>query len=388
MQKKKPVRRKKKAVTQKSPAVILTVDQQSQQKKQLTLLPLFLKSICLSFLFAFMMLALTALVIAGFIYHKSLQFTQPAQTSLIELIQTGYAGWQRVPDQNQGKITFLILGSDELANRDSERPLTDTVMLASLNLDTVQVNLLSLPRDIWIPTFKTKINALYALGLSQNASEPAKLSKEVVTELTGVPIQHTVVIKLKTLSELVDIVGGVDVNVKESFTDPLFPRSDVDVTKVHDPKLLYETVSFASGSTHMSGSEVLKYVRSRHATGIEGSDNARGSRQQDVILALIEKFKDQRFWYDLHRDGLLYQFYVANFSQYLPIQEAVAIAHQLLPHLTQLGFTEGTPGIYPDIEDGVIFHPTSETSKYFGAWVYEVKDLKLFKAEAQRDLHY
>ena len=385
------VKKKSKPPKRRKPVPLTTLHEREPAKlptKELSLFSLFLRSILLSLLITCIFLTITGMIVAGVLYRKSLQFTEPAQTSLTELIQTTYAGWHTIPQEDQGKVNFLILGSDELANRDSERPLTDTMIVASLNLKTAQISLFSLPRDIWVTSAKTKINALYADSMTANPNDPTKLPKQTIEELTGVPIQHTIIIKLNALSELVDIVGGVDVNVKESFTDPLFPRSDVDVTKVHDPRLLYETVSFASGSTHMSGADVLKYVRSRHSTGDQGSDNARGSRQQDVILALIEKFKDQHFWYDLHRDGLLYHFYVTNFGQYVSLTEAIAIGHQLLPQLQHLSFTEGTPTIYPDVTNGVIYHPTGNASMYYGAWVYEIKDPKLFKAEARKDLQY
>jgi hypothetical protein len=138
----------------------------------------------------------------------------------------------------------------------------------------------------------------------------------------------------------------------------------------------------------MTGSDVLKYVRSRHAVGEQGSDNARGSRQQDVILALVQKLKNQKFWYDLHRDGLIYHFYMTEFSQYLPITEAIGIGKLMRSHLNGIAFTEGTPGIYPVDPLGTIYHPEGSASKYFGAWVYEITDQQKFKDAVRSSLEY
>ncbi len=352
------------------------------------LVALFIRSMALSILFAFILITFSGLLVLGYLLHKSTQFTTPAQASLVELVQIAKTGWQTVPQQDKGRINFLVLGSDELPNRDHQTVLTDTMLIASLNLQNGQVGLYSFPRDIWITTYQEKINKLYESGKQLTPSKPEQLPTKVVEDLSGIPIHHTVIMKLDTLSKLVDLVGGVDVIVKESFTDPLFPRSDVDVTVVHDPKLLYETVSFASGSAHMSGSEVLKYVRSRHAVGEQGSDNARGSRQQDVILALVQKLKDQTFWYDLHRDGLIYHFYMTEFNQYLPVTEAIGIGKLLRPHLSGISFSEGTPGVYPTDQQGTIYHPEGSAAKYFGAWVYEIKDQQKFKDAIRTSLGY
>ncbi len=353
-----------------------------------SLFSLFVKSFALAFLFAFILLSITAAAVLAFAFKKSLLFTNTAQTSLPEIINEAVIGWNTSPQQDQGRVNFLVLGSDELPNRPHDSVLTDTLLIASLNLKTAQIGLYSFPRDIWIPTYQEKINKLYESGKELNPANPQDLPKNVIQDLTGIPIHHTIIIKLDTLSKLVDLVGGVDVQVKESFTDPLFPRSDVDVTKVHDPKLLYETVSFASGSAHMSGSDVLKYVRSRHAIGDQGSDNARGSRQQDVILAMIQKFKHVSFWYDLARDGQMYHFYKTEFSSYLSIPDAISIGRVIRPHLNNLQFSEGTPAVFPTDSDGVIFHPEGNAAKYYGAWVYEIKDAQLFKEDARKALHY
>jgi len=356
-------------------------------KEEFSLITLFIKSTLLSFFFVFVFFAITLLALLFYVYQKSILFTNAAGTTLPQLIEVARLGLATTPKQDDGQVRFLILGSDELPNRDRTSVLTDTILVASLDLKTAKIGLFSLPRDIWIPQHQQKINKLYNSGTLLGLAQPQQLLQQEVQSLTGLSIHHTIVVQLDTLSQLVDLVGGVDVEIKEGFTDPLFPRTDVDVTTTNDSKLLYETVSFASGSAHMSGSEVLKYVRSRHATNEQGSDNARGNRQQTVILALIEKLKNPSFWKDLARNGRLYQFYMSEFNQYLPLTEAIGIGRKIWPQLGNLQFSIGTPSVYPAQKNGVIYHPEGGAVKYFGAWVYEVKDARLFQSEAQKTLY-
>jgi anionic cell wall polymer biosynthesis LytR-Cps2A-Psr (LCP) family protein len=64
----------------------------------------------------------------------------------------------------------------------------------------------------------------------------------------------------------------------------------------------YETLTFNSGQEVMNGDRALKFVRSRHALGIEGTDVARGARQQKVIDALKNKLLDRATYTNLGRN--------------------------------------------------------------------------------------
>jgi hypothetical protein len=93
-----------------------------------------------------------------------------------------------------------------------------------------------------------------------------------------VEIQYYAMIDYKGFVDLIDAVGGVYVNVENSFTDYMYPRGNG-----------YQTVSFKAGPQLMDGDTALKYARSRHSLqNGEGSDYARARRQQKVISA----FKD------------------------------------------------------------------------------------------------
>jgi LCP family protein required for cell wall assembly len=270
---------------------------------------LFIKTTLLTIFFLFLFFLITVVGVGYYAYVKAESFAQAAGTPLPQLIQIAKEGWNSKPIQEDDHINILILGTDQIANRGNAPVLTDTIMISSLNLKTGSISMFSLPRDLWHVGYDTRINALYTYGKDRYSTEPERFPREVVEEMTGIRIQHTFVITLDTLAKLIDEVGGVSVDIKEGFIDPQFPRNDVDVTKVHDPKLLYETVEFKSGVQNLTGKQVLKYVRSRHSQNDQGTDDARARRQQEVIQALIQKIKDPHFYRDLPRLGRLYKFY-------------------------------------------------------------------------------
>jgi LCP family protein required for cell wall assembly len=347
---------------------------------------LFIKTTFLTFFFLLIFLLITFAGVGVYAYSKTKLFTTAAGTSLPQLIQIAQEGWNTKPVTENNRINVLVLGTDQVSNRGNAPVLTDTIMISSLNLSSGEISLFSLPRDLWHVSYATRINALYAYGKDRYPTEPERFPREVIEEMTGVHIQHTFVITLDTLAQLIDQVGGVEIDVKEGFVDPQFPRSDVDIAKVHDPKLLYETVEFKPGKQQMDGNQVLKYVRSRHAQNDQGTDNARSSRQQEVIQALIVKFRDPQFYRDLPRLGRLYRFYNERFSKIISVQEAIGIIHLLLPLKDQIHLSQGAPSIFPQEANGVITHPP--VSKYKNQWVYEIRDGQAFQHEVQQKLHF
>src|SRR5438093_622554 len=68
-------------------------------------------------------------------------------------------------NSTDGKVNVLLLGIAGGIHDGSS--LTDTILIASINIKTNQVFLISIPRDLWLPSLKTKANAVYQIGLSQ-----------------------------------------------------------------------------------------------------------------------------------------------------------------------------------------------------------------------------
>lgn len=171
--------------------------------------------------------------------------------------------------------------------------LTDSINIASINLQTKNIILMSLPRDIWSEPLKEKINAAYAIG---EAKDPGKggliLAKAEVGGVIGQTIHYAAVIDFEKFEELINFFGGVDIHVEKSFTDNQFPipgRENDTCGGDTDYKCRYESLSFQKGMQHMDGETALNFVRSRHGNNDEGSDFARGKRQQKVISAVMAK---------------------------------------------------------------------------------------------------
>jgi len=195
----------------------------------------------------------------------------------------------KVKSQN-GRTTILILGK---GGQGHEAPdLTDTMMVASVDQHTSSVTLVSLPRDIWIPDLRTKLNSVYYWGNKKKEHGGLLLAKASVEEIVGQPVHYGIVIDFSGFKKVIDIVGGIEVDVERSFTDERYPvpgRENDLCGGDSEYKCRYETIRFEKGIQHMDGETALKFVRSRNADGDEGTDFARAARQQRVISALKER---------------------------------------------------------------------------------------------------
>lgn len=204
------------------------------------------------------------------------------------------------------RTNVLLLGvpGGDLAGAD----LTDSMIVLSLNKKNKSAALLSIPRDIWSDTLKDKVNSAYHYGEEKKKGGGILLSKVVAEDVIGMPIQYALLIDFSGFKEIVDLLGGIDVNVSEAFTDPDYPIAGKEHdTCPDDPenRCVYETIHFDAGQQHMDGERALKYVRSRHAEGDEGSDFARSRRQQEVLVALKEKIMSPNAWITFDRMGML-----------------------------------------------------------------------------------
>jgi LCP family protein required for cell wall assembly len=321
----------------------------------------------------------------GYLSQHTYFFSKAAGISIPEITSQVRLGLNQEPTNHDGIKTFLLLGTDAVANRNQEFVLTDTMMLVSLNIQSGAVRTLSLPRDLWLDEYQTKINSLYYYGQARNPERPEVFVQEIISELSQVPIQHTLIISMNSLSELIDIVGGVTVEVTEGFTDDRFPRSDVDLAS-SNPNELYETVVFTKGTERMSSDRAMAYIRSRMSGDNQGTDNARGARQQQVIQALFIELTQPSKMLDSQRIAKLYNWYAQQYQDVLPISEIVATIKALFPVRNSISFKPTTLSIFPDDPSGVIEHPNPKL--YQNLWVYRIRDLKNFQTEVRTSLGF
>ncbi len=180
----------------------------------------------------------------------------------------------------QGRTNVLILGKGDPGHAGQE--LSDTIMVVSFNKQTKQVATISIPRDTEarIPGYGyRKINNANALGGSELASQ-------TVSGLLGIPIDYTIVTNFSGLKQLVDAVGGIDVDVKEALIDNEYPCANNEYLPCG--------INIQPGVQHMDGARALEYTRCRKGTC--GNDFGRAERQQEVINLLMAKLVQPRVW--------------------------------------------------------------------------------------------
>jgi len=194
---------------------------------------------------------------------------------------------------HEGRTNILLLGIGGGTHAGAD--LTDTILVISLDTKRKKMAMISVPRDLWSDTLKDKVNSSYHYGEEKKAGGGLTLTKVIVEDMVGLPIHYVLLIDFSGFESIIDIVGGVNIVVPKAFTDTEFPIAGRENDLCDgDPTFAcrYESVSFDSGSQHMDGETALTYIRSRHADGDEGSDFARGRRQQEVLVALVETLKN------------------------------------------------------------------------------------------------
>lgn len=267
------------------------------------------------------------LLIIGILSALAIFLTTPSGSKSIVNFNPFFISPLKSTD-NRVNVLFLGIagGTHEGAS------LTDTIMVASYNLKTNQVYLFSIPRDLWLPELRSKANAVYELGLSQNNG--LGMTKTIMGNVLGIPIHYGLRVDFRGFVQAIDALGGIEVDVARSFDDYLYPISgeednlcgfeekEIDFSEEGAKKLniesgkrkvfispegkiatdsaqedkgvqyfscRYEHISFEKGKMQMSGAVALKYVRSRHGSNGEGSDFARSSRQEKVLESVRNK---------------------------------------------------------------------------------------------------
>ncbi|KKU13681.1 MAG: Cell envelope-related transcriptional attenuator [Microgenomates group bacterium GW2011_GWC2_45_8] len=179
-------------------------------------------------------------------------------------------------DAGRTNVVFLGVGGDSHPGGD----LTDSMIIFSYSHATRALTLVPLPRDIWVPSLAAKINTAYHYG-------GIPLTKSTTSELVGLPIHYAVTLDFQGFERMIDAVGGIDVEVKRTLDDYLYPIPGQETAEPESAR--YEHLHFESGPLHLDGATALKFARSRHAVGEEGTDFARSTRQEQVIVAFKNK---------------------------------------------------------------------------------------------------
>lgn len=182
-------------------------------------------------------------------------------------------------------LTFLFLGVDSEGDGLNANAAFngDTLMLMSFNPKTLDAILLSIPRDTYVPIAcknknYAKINSSAAYGTSCVIS--------TINNLLGINIDYYVKINFKGVVDLVEAVGGVEVNVEApSYMADKYGGKVCEQNS--DRKFGDKLVCMNPGMQTLNGEQALAYSRCRHM--YIGSDLDRVKHQQQVVEALANK---------------------------------------------------------------------------------------------------
>ncbi len=167
---------------------------------------------------------------------------------------------------------IALFGTDARENIDGGR--SDTIIIASVNPKNGEIKLISIARDTYVEIpghGQTKINHAYAYGGAELAVKTLNLN-------FGLDITDFVSVNFDQLTEIVDILGGIDVEITENERQE-FNRIIAETTN--------ETLS-ESGFVHLNGAQTLCYSRIRKSD----SDDARTERQREVLELIFNKMLD------------------------------------------------------------------------------------------------
>lgn len=217
--------------------------------------------------------------------------------------------------KENANINILLLGT---GGGQHEGPdLTDTIIFASINETQNKVILVSIPRDLWIVELNARINTAYSSAQAQRKGGGILLANAVVKKVVNRTVDYTVRIDFDGFVQIIDILGGIDIDVQSGFDDYKYPisgkendscgYSDEDIKKfiattsaeidIQEKFICrYKHLHFDKGVTHMDGRIALEFVRSRHAEGSDGTDFSRSKRQEQVIKEVMDKVLSINFF--------------------------------------------------------------------------------------------
>ncbi|OQB46345.1 MAG: putative transcriptional regulator YvhJ [Firmicutes bacterium ADurb.Bin153] len=230
----------------------------------------------------------------------------------VSVMPDGYSAYSSPPWGDDDVFSLLVVGRDKDYSKDGgvlakSHGRADTIMVLLMPRNKMSVTLLSIPRDTLVVSkddgTAAKMNSLYRALL------PVSLM-DAVAELTGVEIDRWVCLDFEGFAAIVDILGGVDVEVagRMKYTDKAGGYS----------------IDLYPGTYHFDGAEALSYIRYRNdAMG----DIGRVERQLDLVKKLAGK---AMLWDTAGRLFGLVLTVGRNVASDLDLDEAFAVGVRLL----------------------------------------------------------
>lgn len=205
-------------------------------------------------------------------------------------------GFENVIDSKIVNVALFGIDSREV---DSFKGLSDSIMILSLNTETKKVKIISVMRDSLVPityngkTTYGKINSAYKKG--------PEVAIKTLNTIFGLDISEYATVNFYGMSDIIDAVGGIDVELAEGELDVYGYENGRRINwgingmiaeqcgyMGLDPTKYY---IYKAGKQHLNGVQAVAYARIRHAANIEGTndDYGRTDRQRYVMEQLFNK---------------------------------------------------------------------------------------------------
>jgi polyisoprenyl-teichoic acid--peptidoglycan teichoic acid transferase len=185
-------------------------------------------------------------------------------------------------------INILVMGLDRRAREGDIPTRTDSLFVVRIDPKTHSTGIVGIPRDLMVNipakgggTYQDRINTVYVEGElgGYDGGGVALLEQVLAADPFDIKIDHYVIIDLKGFEDVINDLGGIDLNVPTEVVDPYYSETELPGD--------YFPVDFKPGPQHMDGEHALAYARVR----FNSDDLDRIQRQQRVIFAAIEKAK-------------------------------------------------------------------------------------------------
>ena len=267
-------------------------------------------------------------------------------------------------DKN-GHTNILLLGV--AGSTEEGGHLTDSMMVISVNPDTPNVSILSLPRDLYLSSNigEHKINAIYALARAKHGEKKGlDIIKRAVSSFTGVDIHYAGVVDFALFEEGIDLLGGVEVFVPQDIDDDRYPG----------PNYTYQTFVVRKGVHIFDGKTALKYARSRKSS----SDYDRARRQQDLVLAMQKKLESMGWTENAKKIRQFYDLFRRKVNTDIGLTEIMALG-KIAMEIDFANITSFVLNDDPSQPGGLLYTPAKEF--YNGQFVLlprEISDTKTF----------
>jgi LCP family protein required for cell wall assembly len=212
---------------------------------------------------------IVSLVAAAFVMVAVIGGWLAFHRSIAENVSIGLAQRDVGSAFHRRRLNVLIVGDQ------ADEATTDTIVLAHLDLERRTGTLMSIPRDTWVGVphhGHMKINSAFAF-------DGAAGTARAVTALTGVPIDATLAVDPQGAKQIVDAIGGLNINVEIDM------NYDDNYGDLH--------IHLKKGEQFLTGGGVMQYMRFRHDAE---SDFGRMRRQQQVMREIVRALGQPQNW--------------------------------------------------------------------------------------------